>query len=112
MGTIGVEKLSNVLSVTQLVYASAEFQTEDSDYKTCMPSIIHCPASSIPKNNIANPPTPERIYYSHLQDQEMERAFTSPWLQSQFQERTQNPALKPLVSNLSTSASWSLAPDL
>lgn len=67
---------------------AVQFQTKDSDYKTCMPSVTHCPASPIPKNYIANPPTPERIYYS--QDQEMERVFTSPWLQSQFEEGKQN----------------------
>lgn len=31
MRTVGIERLSNLLSVTQLVDGSAEFQTEDSD---------------------------------------------------------------------------------
>lgn len=65
-----------------------DFQTKDSDYKTYIPSITHRPGSPIPKNKIANPSTLERIYYSHFQ--EMERAFTSPWLQSQFEEGKQN----------------------
>lgn len=82
MRTAGVERLSNLLSVTQLVYDSAKYQTEDSSYKACRPSITHPPVSPIPKNDLANPPTARGFYYSHFQDQEMEIVFTSPWLQS------------------------------
>lgn len=106
------ERLNNVLSVIQLVYGPAEFQTEDSLItKPVMPSTTHLLASPMPKNGPTNPSTLGGFYY-YFKDQEMKITFTSPWLQSQFEEETQNPDLKPLVSNLSTSASCSSTPGL
>lgn len=109
MSAVGTGRLSNLPSVIQLVYGSTELQTADFlTIKPVCPQPLTFLCFLYPRmvQQILQPK--EGFITSIFKTKKWK--YTSPWLQSQFEKEKQNPALKPLVSSLSTSASCSLAP--